>query len=482
MNPITFIKNFSIYGVGGVVARFVFLFTTPIYTRLLDIHEIGEVELLASISVILNLLMSLEIHSGYARYYYECQSYKERLELRGSVVLFYCVINLFFGGIFFIAYPFLEDNLSIIDATYLVPVFLNILPVQMIAMTLVTLRYEERPIFYSVITTLQIGLSGTLGIISVYYLKLGVAGILWSNVIVSYLVLCFLALYSTQYLEFEFSKRYLKSLFKYCVPITPAMLGHWLSEHFGRIFIASALSLTLLGVYSIALKIGLIMMLACEAFKLTWSPIANRYFSEGDKEERFSFVLDYYLVVSFFIVAGLVGFAPVLVRILAPEPFHNAIGFVAIIAVANMWNGIINVVASGNNWAKKTYNNSIGAIISGALSLILLYLWTDEGGLLFVSLVLLVASITKVFVTLYTAQRAHWIPYSYGNIFISLGLSIVFAIGTYWIYHVWTLSYWILSFSFLAIGVLLSCLNGLLILRGNLSGIIAQLFGKRSVD
>lgn len=451
----TFIRDIFVYGVGGMLARFVVLFTTPIYTRFLDTEEFGTLDLIASIAAILLILASMEIHSGYGRNYYESKARGDIKKLRGSIMVYIVFINILLLSSFTLLYQPLSNWTTIIKMNLMIPVVLNIMPALVISILLVTIRFEEKPVAYSLVTLSQVGLTGITGIFSVIYLDLGVYGILWSTTIVSWLIFIFTLFLLPEYTKFSINLKHLKSVLFYSAPIVPAVLAGWVNKSVARVFIAASLSLSMLGVYSIALKVGLVMSLATNAFKLTWSPMANKYFLEPGSEPKFALALKYYLVIFTAIVVGLTSLGPLIVKVLASAPYYEATAYVGLIIVAQMWDGITNIVAAGNNWERKTYYNSIGSIIAGVISVLILSVWIKDGGIFLASIVLLVGSIVKSGIILITAQRNHPIPYLMRHLLFVVIMTSAFAYFSYFSFINTDLLWWQFSLMQLVVGMIM---------------------------
>lgn len=429
-----FLKELSIYGVGGVISRFSGVITAPIYTRFLSTEDYGLLDLITSLSAILMIIISMEMQSGYGRSYYEAKSTGRLKKLRGTISIFYLISITVITFLFFLLFPVLNNWTTLFDLSLMVPVVLKMFPTALVSLTLVTIRYEKRPVLYSIISIGNLFLTAFGGVFAVTYLGLGLGGILWSNTITS-LIICLLVVFSvTKYASIELSLTYLKESFVYSAPIVPARIGTWMNQYIGRIFIAGSLSLSLLSIYSLALKAGLIMTLAVSAFKQSWSPRANQFFSKKNSEEKFAIMLDYYLCGYTALTVLITVLSPAIVAILAPKEYHSAVVYVGMVVVAVMWDGATNILASGNSWERKTYYNTYGSLLSAILSFAILYAFIERGELLIVSFVLVLASIIKTFFNLITAQRNHYIPYSLPNIIFVLVGTTIFATAAYFIY------------------------------------------------
>lgn len=440
-----FIKDFSIYGVGGIVSKFVGIITAPIYTRLLSTEGYGLLDLMTSISAILIIFTTMEMHSGYSRSYYEARDGGQLEQLRGSVMLFFIMAYIVLIFLFSIFSSQLEQRITLFNINLVLPVIIGLFPKMIIILTQVTLRYEKKPVYFSVISIGNLVLTAIGGIFAVTYLDLGVRGILWSNAIVSFIVSFILLTTLFKYTRFNFNINYLKETVLYSVPIVPAVLGSWLNNYIGRIFIAGALSLSSLGIYSIALKVGLLMTLANGAFKLTWSPRANKLFTQKGSESQFANILNYYLFGFSILVILIVTASPLIVNILAPEKFYPAISIIGILTVGLFWDGAKNIIGSGNNWVRKTYYNSIASISGGIINILILYFFIKTGGVVVAAIGFTLGSIIQAILLLLTAQRNHYISYSITNLLLSLILLLGYSLISYYSFQSLNL------FSFMAI-------------------------------
>ena len=232
---------------------------------------------------------------------------------------------------------------------------------------------------------------------------------------------------------------FLKETALYSMPIVPAVLGSWLNNYIGRIFIAGTLSLSMLGIYSIAFKVCLLMVLAGGAFKQTWSPRANELFTQKGSESQFADALNYYLLGFSLLVIIIVSASPIIVRILAPEEFYPAIGIIGIITVGLFWDGAKNIIGSGNSWARKTYYNSIASISGGIINILILYFFIKTGGIVMVAIGFTLGAIMQAMLLLYTSQKNHFIPFSNNNLLITFILLTGYSLVSYYSFNAFSL-------------------------------------------
>lgn len=416
-----FVNHGLIYGFGGAVAKFSGLITVPIYTRFLDTEGFGELDLFTTILAILIVLSTLEIQSGFGRSYYESQKKNNLNELTGSVLLYTLIVGLIIILTVISFYFYTKDWFHEFNILLIVPVAANVLPINLLGIALVALRFEKKPFIYTVFTFFSTFLTALSGVIAVAIFDLGVLGILWSNVLVSYLIAipAIIVLYKLS--KFKYSYKYIGETIKYGAPLTPAVLGTWVNESACRFFIIASLSYSSLGIYALGLKIALVMKLAGTAFDLTWSPLQIKLFDKINSEEKFPKFINYYLIVMFLFLIFITSFSPSIVSILATPNFYSIIPLVGIMTASYFWENCNSIFGSGIAWSRKTYFNSLVSVASSLIILFILWMSVERFGLIAAAISLMIGSIIKSILMVATSQYVHKIPYSYKNI----GLSII---------------------------------------------------------
>ena len=407
-----YIKEGLVYGITGVLSRFTGVFLIPIYTRFLTTNEYGLLDLCTSLSAILFIVVEMQMVSGVGRSYYECKGKKDCHSLIGCAIFYYCIANLLLWGLAWSLSGTIPQYLPGFETKLLIPIVAAILPKQIIQLLLVVLRLEHCTKTYLCFTVGQIWFAVALGIVAVIVLNAGITGILWSlalaNIFFAFPAL--IMLYRKTGIKFNL--KYFREIFSYGAPIVPAVLGGWLRSSASRLFIVAALSLPILGIYSISAKVASFMLLLTMAFRLTYTPYAMKKYMFAKSEPWFAKVLNLYLFATFLTLILFSSGSSIIVHILAPKPYWGATPYVLILASAYALDGATTILAAGNAWVRKTYYNTWGSLAGGALNVVLLWLFIESFGLPLVALSYWVSTIVKVILTMATSQRNHYIPYS----------------------------------------------------------------------
>ena len=81
-------------------------------------------------------------------------------------------------------------------------------------------------------------------------------------------------------LKFAFSKRLGKQLIQFGAPFIFVNIAFWLFGSIDRWMLGSMASTSEVGIYSVAGRFGMIIMLVSSAFGQAWSPFSIQLFSE----------------------------------------------------------------------------------------------------------------------------------------------------------------------------------------------------------
>ena len=419
----TFFKDSIIYGLSGALSRFSVFLTLPIYTRFLSVEEFGILDLYVTIGMIIFLLFEIQMKSGFMRSYYEKKSENCLNNLIGSVLKYYFYIFLF-SILILLVFNFIEIELEWWNYNYILPLVLLVLPKQIFDLNNIILRMEHKSkkfLFFNVSKIFTIAILGILAV----YLESTVEMILWSMFFAN-LIYGIVAFYAIKkFVSINLSFLYFKEMFLYAAPLVPAILINRAMSTIGRFYIITYLSAEALGLYSIALKIGMIVMIFVEAFKLAWDPFVIKRYGSINAREIFAKALNYYVIVGLVIIISIYILSPLLINILATDQYVNSLELVPVLLMAYFWQGAINITSVGNAWVRKSYNNAIASIIGGISVVIIIHFLIEEIGIQAAALGQLGGFMISFFVTLYLSQKNIKIQFSYTIILLMLISSFI---------------------------------------------------------
>ena len=416
-----------IYGLGGLISRFLSVLLLPLYTSYLHGRDYGRVETLTALTAVLVVLLRLGIASAFFRYYFDSPEWEHRVRVVRTSFWFTmgsATLGLAAGWI--AAQP-IADALSLgHDQAWLVRAAFVGLWAQLNYEQLTSLfRVEERPILFTAATIANLLVTVAATVILVVHFHQKAMGVIVGNWIGTLAVYFVLLGYRRYQLGLEFSRELFRQMNRFGMPLVPAQLAIWTLNFADRVFIAKFKGQTEVGHYSIGVRIASATLLLLSAFRLAWPAFAYSIEDEREAKRTYGFVLTYLLFVTCWISLALGVLAPWLVRLLTSRPEYysgsRVVGLLSFSAAA--W-GAYTVVAIGIGRARFTQFNWV---VSGTAALVnfgLCFALVPPFGMIGAA-ISVAAAMTAMFVLMTIhAQRVYPVPYQWRRV----GLVVLLAV------------------------------------------------------
>ena len=419
-------RHSAIYGLGGLVSRFVALLLLPLYTRYLTPADYGAVETLVALAAILATVLRLGIASAFFRFYFDSADDAHRLRVVRTSFWFtmaMATLGLVVGLI--LAEPISEWLFDTGDHTTLVRAAFVLLWAQMNYEQMTSLfRVEERSVAFTVATLVNLAVTVAATVVFVVVLDWGATGVVAGNFTGTLLVYAALLVYRHEQLGLTFDRPLLRQMNRFGIPLVPSMLALWLLNFGDRFFILRLADQSEVGVYSIGARIASAMVLLLAAFRAGW--LAFAYSIEDDDRARraYSFVLTYLLFVASWAALALALLSPWLVRWLTTPAFYDASDVVPLLAFGAVALGGFNVVSIVLGRRKRTQFNWVatgaGAAVSVGLNLALIPPYGIIG-----AGIANVSAFTVMFIVItWWSQRVFWVPYQWRRVVTVVGAAV----------------------------------------------------------
>lgn len=379
-------KSSVIYGVGGMLQRFMGLLLLPFFTRTLTPEDYGAVALISLISVAMSGIFTLGTGSSMGVMYFREQDATKRPAIIWSTTLLMFANGVFWYTTIYLAAPALSELMFQADR-YADLIRLALLGSAFSAIAgpwLAYLRMEEKAKRYVVLTLFSALLATILSIWFVLVARIGVTGLLLAGTLTQGVMLLVNWIVVGRKLPLKIDTSLFYPLVRIGFPSIFGLFAFLLIDYADRQMIERLISLDALGVYSVGYSFGVVMSVAMGAFASAWTPFFMSYVNKRDEARTvFARVLTYYLIgfggliVLFFFVAK-----PVVLLMTAPE-FHEAYFVVGLVAAANMLKGCYLIVLPGVYFAEKLHRQSAvewaAAIVNIGLNLWLIPIYGIVG-------------------------------------------------------------------------------------------------------
>ena len=416
-----------IYGLGGLISRFLSVLLLPLYTSYLHGRDYGRVETLTALSAVLVVVLRLGISSAFFRYYFDSSDIAYRVRVVRTSFWFTmgsATLGLAAGWI--AAQP-IADALSLgHDQAWLVRAAFVGLWAQMNYEQLTSLfRVEERPVLFMLATlgNLLITVAATVVLVVHFHERaLGVVVGNWIGTLSVYLVLLG---YRRYQLGLQFDRTLFREMNRFGLPLVPSQLALWALAFSDRFFIAKFKGQTEVGHYSVGVRIASAALLLLAAFRLAWPAFAYSIEDEDEAKRTYGFVLTYLLFVFSWLALTLGLLAPWLVRLLTGRPeFHEGSRVVPLTAFAVTALGGYIVVSIGIGRARKTQFNWVVTGVAAAIDIALNFALVPRFGMIGAAIAG-AAAYSSMFVLMSVhAQRVYPVPYQWRRIALAVGTAV----------------------------------------------------------
>ena len=424
-----------IYGAGHVAARGVTFLPLPIYTNLFSLLDYGILSLVYTFLGFMNVILHYGLDASLLKHYVPADIEERKSILTNAYASFllttiaFVLLVVFFrsnisGLLFGNSFP----SITIMVAGIL---FFDVLW----SMHVLLLRAEGKPVFYTAVSFINVFLTLGLNILFVIYLKLGISGVLISNLITSGCIFFItLPIIIKRISITTLSVNQWKRMMKFGFPFLPAGIFSMILELSDRYILRYLTNIETVGIYNAGYKLGMLMMLVVMGFNMAWQP----YFLKKEKNEReyIANVTNYVLSVLGFLWILILIWTDTLVKLqfgdstFFGDQYWASTQIVSIIALAYIFHAIYLLQLPGVYLLERSgliaWIRGLGAVSNIILNL----LFIPEYGIVGAACATCISFILMAFVIFMVNRRIFVIHYEWKNIFVifvsTLGLYFLF--------------------------------------------------------
>jgi len=421
-----FAKSFIIYGFASALSKAFLILLVPLYTNIFSPAEYGIIDLLTGFVALMVIIGMLQMESAIARYYFEVQGEEKKRFISTAFWTIVAFSILFSGVLFFLAeilsFYFLGRNdleeLIIISCPLIIlSISFNFL--------LFLLRYEKKPFLYFVFIVLQVFITIAGILYFIYYNNHGVKGIIYGQMTGIALPLIFLLYYFRHYLMPQWDRVIFIKLLKYAAPLIPSVAIGWANVYLNRYLMLQYLSMTDIGVFSLAVRIASLFSLIEFAFSLSWGPFFWNTFSEKKNYSYYYIVFNFSCLFIFSLVITASFFSEELVLLFSNDKYIAAAPILGIMFLSYSLPIFLQMVSLGAAIVKKTYYIPLiflaGLLVNAASLFILIKTLNIQG----VALAALAGNVFSVAISWIVSEKLFYIGYSKSFFLISFFIAIL---------------------------------------------------------
>jgi O-antigen/teichoic acid export membrane protein len=404
-----------VYGLSGMVTRFINIFLVPLYTRVLFPTDYGILNLVNTTFYFIGIFVIFSMDNSAARWYYDNEDVEEKKKPIATWFWFQLTFTIFIS-LLMIGLSTPVSKLILGNNT---PLFIIIPSLTLVGSILPTiiwnwLRLQRRVWATVIMSTGNVLLTIVLNVVFILVLKMGIKGILLATLLSNsiFSIVAFLLMknwLSTRY----FNATMLKKMLQYALPLVPTSVAFWILNSSSAYFIKYFKTDAEVGLFSIAASIASGVGMIVGAFQMAWGPFAFSIMNRPEAKSVFSSVLTIYTIVASFTALAVALFAKEILILLTTPDYYSAHIVSGILAFNAIIYGYAYIGILGISIAKKTSPLAIsvtaGAIITTLLFFFLVPLLGKEGAAIST---LLGYAIVPIYV-FYRSQKVWHIPFRY---------------------------------------------------------------------
>ncbi len=427
-------RHSAIYGIGGLMSRFLSVLLLPLYTSYVYPGDYGRIELLMTVMAVGVVVIRGGANFGFIRFYYldKDPTYRRRLIRTvfwaqmgySTVVLGLCVLFASqLAGLLGVAYQrgahLQGSGTSLVIATAVL-LWVNVNYAQMTNL----FRAEQRSVAFTIATLANVAITVPLTVVLVVVYHKGPLGIIVGNLSGTLVVFLGLLAYNREQLGLQFDLRLLRTMNRFGFPLMAAALIMWVPNLGDRLMIAKLLHgayrLNQLGQYSLANKISSAMVLLFTAFQIAWPAFAYSIDDEREAKRAYAFVLTYLMLIASWVAVGLSLLAPWIVHIGRKPGYWGASAAIAPLAFSAVFLAGFTVVTIATGRVRQTQFNWIASSAAAGLNVGLNFWLIPAYGMLGASYATLAAFIVLLAVRTWNAQKLFPVDYQWRRIGVML--------------------------------------------------------------
>jgi O-antigen/teichoic acid export membrane protein len=421
-------KHSAIYGLGGIVSRVIAVFLLPLYTRYLEPADFGAVGLLVGLSAVVVTILRAGISSAFFRFYFDTKDTAGRLlVLRTSFwfTMASATAGLVAGVL--LAEP-LADLLLLDDANLVRAAFVGIWAQMNYAQLTALFRVEERSGLFVAASLANIAVTVAATLVLVVSYDQGALGVIVGNFTGTLVVYLALLGYRRAQLGLQLSRRLLREMNRFGIPLVPSALA-LIALNFGdRFFLNELVGTAEVGRYELGVRIASAMVLLITAFRMAWPAFAYSIEDDDEAKRTYAFVLTYLVAAASWLALALGLLSPWLVRLLATPEYYEGGRVVALLAFGGVAFAAYIVMAIGVGRAKRTQFNWVITGAAAAISVVLNLLLVPRYELIG-SGIAAASAYTAMFLGMcWYAQRVFPTPYQWRRVATAAGGAIALTV------------------------------------------------------
>lgn len=419
------------YQASSILSSLLAILTLPLYTRSLTTAEYGYAETLLTFIIFSSIVLRAGVGEAFVRLYYDDDDPDRRDDIARTATFFVAVTTTVAVAICAVfAEPMSRLLIGRSDPELMDLGLLGLWAFTNLELAYALLRVDERRRTYVIASCANVLLTVGLTIGLVVVADGGARGYLLGNYGASAVIL--VALWWTlrhRVGVWRPRRRGLRSMLAFGAPTVPADATTYALNVVDRSYLLHAQGAGAAGLYSIAVKLSSVVIVAVRGFQAAWPPLAYSVTDDAQAKRLYARVTTYYVLVTGLIVMALALMSRWIVRALAAPEFFEAHTVLPWVGLGWAMYGLVLVFVTIAGRAKVTARTFPGSAAGLGVNVLVLILLTDSLGIEAAGIALVAAYVAMLAIIHVLTRRAFTVPFEWLRLAVLLAVLGGFGIG-----------------------------------------------------
>ncbi|MCB0718954.1 MAG: polysaccharide biosynthesis C-terminal domain-containing protein [Bacteroidetes bacterium] len=371
----------AVYGISSVFARLINFLLFPFYSHVFVPGEYGIVNTVFATFIFLNVLYQYGMESAYLKYASDSDHNgdgRARSDIFSTSVWSLVATSLLFSALLLVlrgpTSALIDLDVEWQHLLYYVAAIL-ILDTAVVV-PFAELRLTNRPVRFAVVKLINVGINVGLNLVLILGYGMGIEAVFIANLVASASSIVLMLPSYLKLLRPAFDRSLWREMLYFGLPFIPGGLGYAFSDRVNLFFLqhldgeqvtrmlpagvapAAATSNYIVGLFSGATKIAVMMALVVQMFRYAWQPFFLQHSRDEDAAPLFGRVFGLFVGACILIALGVTFFAKELVALPLPGGRH--------LIAESYWPGlvVVPILLLGYVFQGMYYNFSAGAYIT----------------------------------------------------------------------------------------------------------------------
>tara|TARA_B100000686_G_C16797968_1_gene983771 strand:+ start:1722 stop:3197 length:1476 start_codon:yes stop_codon:yes gene_type:complete len=418
------LKDSLIYMMPLAVSMILPLITLPLFTRILSTDDFGLLALSLAFAIFANGLVNFGTTLAFERSFFEYSKDAKKLsQLFFSCLLFLNVNFLLIATLTFI----FQDYISyLFTGSYEYGLFFFLAFIAQYFFLTITKNYytyfrnSYRSFVYSRYLIINSLLHFGLSILFIVYFKVGVIGIIYSQLITGLIIFSTMSFLLRKELEPSLNRFLLIDILKISYPLTPRIFIGVINNQFNIYMVGLLANIGSAGIYDLAQKFSNLIFSLTTALENVFNPkiYDDIFHSEGSRSNAIGKYITPFFYYSAFLSIIVTFLAEEFIFHLIPIEFHPAISVLYALAIYPCILFFGKITSIQFLYKKKTFIISLVSILSLCLNIIINIPFIMKFGLIGAAYGTVVSSLITLIISIHYAQKHFYIRWEWKKILL----------------------------------------------------------------